>query len=65
MEGHLIMSAKERKRSKVLERVGQGELKLIDASKLLELSYRHTKRINRGYRESGDYGLVHGNRGRP
>lgn len=64
MGGHLIMSEKERKRSKVLERVAQGELKLIDASKLLGLSYRHTKRVNKNYKESGDYGLVHKNRGR-
>ncbi len=64
MGGHLIMSEKERKRLKVLERVARWELKLTDASKLLGLSYRHTKRVNKNYKESGDYGLVHKSRGR-
>src|ERR1041384_1989871 len=64
MRGHLMMSQKEREYLKVLTRVSKKELKLSDASRMLRLSYRHTQRIYKRYREQGDQGLVHRSRGR-
>jgi transposase len=65
VEGHLLMSAKERRRKSVFDRVGAGELTLVSASKLLKLSYRHTLRAYARYGAEGDAGLVHKSRGRP
>lgn len=58
------MSAKERERMKVFELVIQKHLKLIEASKILSISYRQTKRIIKRYKEEGEKGLIHKNRGR-
>ncbi len=58
------MSAREMRRSEVLSRVKRGELKLTEAAELLEISYRHTKRIWRRYRAGGTKALQHGNVGR-
>ena len=58
------MSGKEREYLKVLARVNKEELKLSDASRLLGLSYRHTRRIYKRYKKEGDAGLVHRSRGR-
>jgi len=60
----LEMSKKERQRLEVLSRVKRGELSLRKAAGLLQLSYRHAKRVFARYREKGDKGLVHGLRGR-
>jgi transposase len=65
MEGHLLMSGKERERLKVLARVKRGELNLKEAAELLSISYRQCRRLHKRHQESGDRGLVHGNRGRP
>jgi len=65
MEGHLLMSQRERERLKVFERVKRGELRQLEAAELSELSYRQTRRLYRRYREFGDRGLVHLGRGRP
>ena len=65
MEGHLLMSLKERERLKVLARVKRGELKLKEAADLMSLSYRQCRRIYKRQRELGDRGLVHRSRGRP
>lgn len=62
MEGHLMMSAKERKRKSVFDRVGK-ELKLADAAVLLGISYRQCKRSYKRYLEEGDRGLAHRSRG--
>lgn len=64
MKGHLVMSEQERERMKVLARVKKGEMKLVEAARLLKLSYRHTKRVYGRYRHQGDRGLVHQARGR-
>ena len=53
------MSEKELRRVAVLGRVAGGELKLVQAAELLELSYRQGKRIWRRYREEGTTGLRH------
>ena len=65
MEGHLTMSASERERLKVYERVKRGELSLKEAAALDGLSYRQTRRLYKRYCKSGDRGLVHQGRGRP
>ena len=59
------MSSRELERVEVMGRVGSGELKLSDAAKMLELSYRQVKRLWRRYRQEGSKGLKHGNAGRP
>jgi transposase len=65
MEGHLLMSQRERERLKVFERVKRGELRQLEAAEICGLSYRQTRRQYRRYREFGDRGLVHLGRGRP
>src|ERR1044072_6295538 len=65
MEGHLTMSARERERLKLFERVKRGELSLREAAELCGLSYRQTRRLYKRYRAGGDRGLVHQGRGRP
>ena len=65
MEGHLLMSQRERERLKLFERVKRGELSLRDAAAICGLSYRETRRLFKRYRECGDGGLVHEGRGRP
>jgi len=62
--GDIRMSDKERRRLGVMVRVGFGDLKLKDASKILGISYRQTKRIRKRHLEEGDIGLVHRSRGR-
>lgn len=59
------MSAKERHRKSVLDRVLRGTLTLSAASGLLGLGYRQCKRVYSRYRQEGDAGLVHRGRGRP
>ena len=58
------MNDKELRRGEVLGRVKRGELKLSEAAQLLEISYRHTKRIWRRYAAGGTQALRHGNVGR-
>ena len=64
MEGHLIMSQKERTRLGVMKQVQADELSVAAAARLLGLSYRQAKRVWRRYRQDGDAGLVHQGRGR-
>jgi hypothetical protein len=61
----LKMSQKERVRMSVMKQVQEDELKLIEASEVLGLSYRQTKRIWGRYCLEGDRGLVHAARGKP
>ena len=65
MEGHLVMSRKERERLKIFARVKRKELSLREAAELSRLSYRQCGRIYKRLRELGDGGLVHRSRGRP
>ena len=65
MEGHLLMSAKERRRKSVFERVSSGSLSIRQASEAVGLSYRHCRRSYKRFLEEGDAGLVHRRRGRP
>jgi hypothetical protein len=61
----LRMSAKERDRLAIMAGVKRQEVTLVQASDLLGLGYRQTKRVWRRYREDGDAGLVHRLRGKP
>jgi transposase-like protein len=63
--GEMRMSSKERKRLGIMARIDAGEIRLKDASNILGISYRQIKRIRVRYRQHGDAGLVHRNRGRP
>ena len=58
------MSAKEVRRGEVLSRVKRGELKLVEAAQLLEVSYRQAQRLKKRYGEGGCKALLHGNVGR-
>ncbi len=58
------MSRKERKRLETFSRVKLGGMTLVEASELLGLSYRQTKRAWSRYQSEGDAGLVHRLRGR-
>ena len=58
------MSAKERGRLVVMARVGEGKMKLREASEVLDLGYRQTRRVYRRYLIEGDQGLIHRSRGR-
>src|SRR5256884_9457244 len=58
------MSTRELRRAEVLGRVKSKTLRLTDAAKILELSYRQTKRLWKRYREEGAKGLQHRSAGR-
>src|SRR6266542_5637724 len=58
------MSKRELRRVGVLARVASEELKLVDAAKILSLSYRQVKRIWRRYEKEGAEGLKHGSAGK-
>src|SRR5438128_3675417 len=59
------MSNEELRRVEVLARVRSKHLRIVDASKLLRVSYRQAKRLWRRYREEGAAGLKHRSVGRP
>ena len=59
------MSAKERERLKIFERVKRGELQQKEAAALCELEYRYLRRLYKRYCDQGDRGLVHQGRGQP
>ena len=63
MEGHLVMSAKERRRKVEFEGVRNGRLTIKEAAMRLDLSYRHCRRSYKRFCEQGDKGLVHRRRG--
>lgn len=58
------MSAEELRRVEVLARVRSAQLRVIDASRLLGVSYRQAKRLWKRYREQGPAGLKHRSAGR-
>lgn len=64
MEGHLLMSRKERDWSHVLSRAVRGELSLKEAAFLMSVSYRQCLRRMKRFRGEGDEGLLHRGRGR-
>ncbi len=60
----ILMSRKERRRLEAFSRVKVGGMTLVEASELLGLSYRQTKRAWARYQSEGDAGLMHRLRGR-
>ena len=58
------MSNKERDRLDVMSRVKRSELTVVEASGLLDLSLRQSRRVWKSFKASGAKGLVHGLRGR-
>src|SRR5690348_611262 len=58
------MSQEELRRVEVLARVRSGQLRVIDAGRLLGVSYRQAKRLWKRYREQGPAGLKHRSAGR-
>jgi hypothetical protein len=58
------MSRRELSRVEVLARVRSEELRVIDASQLMQVSYRQAKRLWKRYREEGPAGLQHRSVGR-
>jgi transposase len=65
MEGHLVMSKKERERLRIFARVKRKELNLKEAAELVGLCYRQCRRMYQRQQAEGDRGLVHRSRGRP
>ena len=61
----LTMSQKERQRYHLLKMVIEGKTALKEASRLMGVSYRHSKRLKKKLISEGAKGLIHGNRGRP
>src|SRR5882672_6660407 len=58
------MSKRELGRVEVLARVRSKQLRVVDASRLLRVSYRQGKRLWKRYREEGAAGLQHRSAGR-
>src|SRR5262249_15995682 len=58
------MSTRELRRAEVLGGVKSRTLRLVDAAKMLEVSYRQAKRLWQRYREEGAKGLQHRSAGR-
>jgi len=58
------MSQEELRRVEVLARVRSNQLRLVDASRLMRVSYRQTKRLWKRFREEGAAGLKHRGAGR-
>src|SRR5216684_4257011 len=59
------MSTAELRRVEVFGQVASRSLRLLDAAEILQLSYRHTKRLGRRYRQEGAGSLQHRSAGRP
>jgi transposase len=59
------MSESEKRRSMVLNAVVSGAMTLEQATRILNLSYRQMKRVWKRFREEGERGLAHRNKGKP
>ena len=59
------MSKRELARVEVLARVRSKQLRVVDAGRLMQVSYRQAKRLWKRYREEGATGLQHRSAGRP
>ncbi len=59
------MSRKERDRLTIMNEMKRRDLTLVQAARVMDLSYRQTQRVWRRYQREGDAGLVHRLRGRP
>jgi transposase len=61
----IAMSQRERQRYHLLKMVIECKNTLKEASRLMGVSYRHSKRLKKRLIGEGAKGLIHGNRGRP
>lgn len=61
----IMMSQEERKRLHLIHKILEGELKQVEATDILGLSYRHTNRIVNKVKAGGDHEIVHRQRGKP
>jgi len=59
------MSQRERSRLAIMSRVGEKAMTIREACEVMGTSYRQGQRIYKRYREEGDSGLIHRNRGQP
>ena len=59
------MDVNEMKKLMIFRQVWQGTLSLKQASQIIGLTYRHTRRIWKKYCEEGERSLIHGNCGKP
>jgi transposase len=64
MNKRITLTMKEIKRLKMLTLIENGKLTRAEAAKKLGLSERQLYRIQKSYREKGEQGLIHGNRGK-
>lgn len=64
MNKRITLTMKEIKRLKVMTLIETGQLTRAEAAIKLEISERQLYRIQKSYREKGEQGLVHGNRGK-
>jgi len=62
--GRIEMSQEELRRVEVLARVKSDQLRVVDAGRLMGVSYRQAKRLWKRYREEGSPGLKHRSAGR-
>src|ERR1700733_10410724 len=62
--GRTEMSTRELGRVEVLARIRSKQLRIVDASQLMGVSYRQAKRLWKRYREEGAVGLKHRSAGR-
>jgi len=60
----VTLNRREQNRLQVLNEVNRGGISIRQASMVMELSIRHTKRLLAGFRQRGAEALAHGNRGR-
>jgi hypothetical protein len=63
-EDKVVMSVKELRRLSVIHQVMEKKLKQVEASRLLDLTPRHIRRIVRRVQREGDCGLAHRSRGK-
>ena len=61
----ITMSEKELNRLSPIHQVLSGEISQVTASRILGLSYRHTKRVVNRVKQYGDKGIIHRSRGEP
>jgi transposase len=59
------MSKEELRRVEVLARVRSRQLRVVDAARLMRVSYRQAKRMWKRYREEGPAGMKHRSAGQP
>ena len=64
-EGCLLMRPNERDRSHLIRETVEKKLRQREAAERLDVSLRQFKRLVRAWKQSGDAGLVSGQRGRP